>query len=120
MKIIYFVCFLFLGVGLLNAKDIPLDTPTVVTGKLSIAKHGVCISNEDTISGRGNGFTLSHEPVRHLMVLTADFDPDKQSPRIEELKKHAGQTVILHGRFVPLNDRVWEYWGCRACFELSD
>ena len=120
MKKFGFVYLLFLSAGLLNAKDISLDTPTVVTGKLSIAKHGVCISNEDTISGRGNGFTLSHESVRHLMVLTADFDPDKQSPRIEELKKHAGQTVTLHGRFVPLNDRVWEYWGCRAFFELSD
>ncbi len=95
MKKFGFVYLLFLSAGLLNAKDISLDTPTVVTGKLSIAKHGVCISNEDTISGRGNGFTLSHESVRHLMVLTADFDPDKQSPRIVQRAIRKSQNATL-------------------------
>jgi hypothetical protein len=103
-----------------SAKDIPLDTPTAVTGKLSVSKLGVYITTEDTLSGPGNGFKLSHEPVHHIIVQTKDYTPEKQSPRIEELKKQAGQTVTLHGRFEPLNEKVHAYWGCRAFLELSE
>jgi hypothetical protein len=96
------------------------DAPTAVTGKISVSKLGVYITTEDTIAGPGNDFKLSHEPVHHLVVLTKDYSPEKQSPGIEELKKQAGQTVTLHGRFEPLNEKVHGYRGCRAFFELSD
>jgi hypothetical protein len=114
------VYLLVLGTGLLNAKDILLDTPTTVSGKISATKLGVYISNEDTVSGPGNGFKLSHEPVRHLVILTENFSPEKESPRIEGLRKLSGQAVTLHGRFEPLSEKVHGYWGCRAFFQLSD
>ena len=69
MKKISFVYLLFLSAGLLNAKEIPLDTPTAVTGKLSVSKLGVYITTDDTVLGPGNGFKPSREPVHHFVVL---------------------------------------------------
>jgi hypothetical protein len=121
MKNSCILCFLFLSTTLLSGKDVPLDTPTVVTGKLSSTKLAVFISNEDTVSGHGNGFTLTYEPVHHFLVSSDSLPPEKQKVRSEELRKAAaaGQTVTLHGSYEPLNDRVWPYWGCRAMFLLS-
>jgi hypothetical protein len=116
------LCFLFLSTSLLSGKDVPLDMPTVVTGRISSAKLGVYISNEDTVSGHGNGFTLNHEPVDHFLVSMDSLPPEKQKIRNEELRKAAaaGQTVTLRGTYEPLSDRVWPYWGCRATFLLSE
>jgi hypothetical protein len=97
MKIKYMALLIASTLSSASAKDIPLDTPTAVTGKLSVSKLGVYITSEDTVSGPGNGFKLSREPVHHLIVLTKNYTPEKQSPRIEELKKQAGQTVTSTG-----------------------
>ena len=58
MKAISFVLILLASIGLVNAKDIPLESPTVITCKLSTSKYstfGVYIDSEDTVSGPGNG-----------------------------------------------------------------
>jgi hypothetical protein len=89
MKKTSFAYLLFLSAGLLNAKDIPLDTPTVVTGKVSSGKLGFYISNEDTVSGPGNGFKLNHEPVHHFLVSLDSLPSEKQKVRNEELRKAA-------------------------------
>jgi hypothetical protein len=122
MKNHCFACFLLLSASLLDAKDIPLDTPTVVTGKISNTKLGIYISNEDTVSGPGNGFKLNHEPVHHFLVSLDSLPPEKQKIRNEELKKSAaaGQAVTLHGSYEPLSERAEPYWGCRVILILSE
>lgn len=122
MKIICSVCLLFLSTDLLNAKDIPLDTPTVVTGRVSSAKLGFYISNEDTVSGPGNGFKLNHGPVHHFLISLDSLPSEKQKVRNEELRKAAaaGQTVTLHGSYEPINERAQPYWGTRVMLYLSE
>jgi|ERR1700730_12940962 hypothetical protein len=99
MKTLYAIAALCVTVTVLVAKDIPLQTPTVTTGRISAGEKGFYISNGDTVSGPGNGFHVSHEPVHHFIISLDALSPDRAQARKEELKKLAasGQPATLHG-----------------------
>jgi hypothetical protein len=122
IKCSIFFAVLCVNTAVLAAKDIELQTPTVTTGKVSVGKSGFYLSNADTVSGPGNGFHVSHEPVHHFIIVLDALSPDKAQARKEELKKLAasGQPVTLQGEFFPIKERAQEYWGCRIGFEVKD
>jgi hypothetical protein len=106
MKIFYFFAVLFISPVVMVARDIQLQTPTTITGTISGGKGDFYISNGDTVSGPGNGFHVSHEPVHHLSLLL-EFPAEKLKTVEEELTKRAanGQPVTLRGEFIPLRPR---------------
>jgi|SRR6516165_6778958 hypothetical protein len=121
MKILYAVAAMCMTATVLVAKDIPLQTPTVTIGRISSGEKGFYISNGDTVSGPGNGFRVSREPVHHFIISLDALSADRAQARKEELKKLAsGQPATLRGEFFPLNERVHKYWGCRIGFEVKE
>jgi hypothetical protein len=109
-----------LGATLAIAADIPLQTPTTITGTISGAKGEFYISTRDTVSGPGNGFHLSHEPTRHCMLSLEALSPAKRKTLEQELAEKAsnGQPMTLHGEYFPLKERE-ETTHHRVAFEVS-
>jgi hypothetical protein len=119
MKILYFVAVLYISTAL--AKDIELQTSTTITGTVSVEGGDFYISTGDTVSGPGNGFHLSHEPVKHCTLSLEAVSPQKRKALEQELKTKAAsrQPVTLHGEFFPLKQRG-ETSGHYIAFEVKD
>jgi hypothetical protein len=75
MKTLYFFAVLFISTAFMLAKDIQLQTRTTITGTISGGEGEFYISNGDTVSGPGNGFHLSHEPVHHCTLSLEALSP---------------------------------------------
>jgi hypothetical protein len=125
MNLSYLITALLLTGSALLAKDYAVDDTATITGTLSASKAGdIYITTNDTVTGKGNGVSLSKEPVRNCIVdLDAIMPLDRQKARMEELKKLAatGKPVTLHGAFHAFSLRAAvEAHHCKAFFELSE
>jgi hypothetical protein len=107
MKTLYFLAVLCISTAVAVAKDIELPTSTTITGTVSVEGEDFYISTGDTISGPGNGFDLSREPVKNCTLSLEAVSPQKRKALEQELKTKAAsrQPVTLKGEFFPLKDR---------------
>jgi hypothetical protein len=82
-------------IGIVDAKDLPLNAGTKITGKLSLNKEGmIFITSGDTVRG---------EKVNRIPI-----DMSHSGPRYEELKRIAvaGKATTIECAFSV--DRSWE------------